>query len=512
LIALAARPGLGQARPSNQASQPLATNTQKLAPLDGNPALFAVLAAINAAGYDTEIDSPSNNSLRRQVRDYLSKQNIPSLPELRRFVRDHHLQDPTADLSQYISFALLSSGAPDFRPVLAEFQPPDVKGLQDLAPLLAAFYREADIPRLWQAAQPFYDAALEQYGVAAAEALQSVNVYLRNPINQQTKGRFQVFVDLLGAPNQAHARTYLDEYFVVVTPSAEPFIDEIRHHYLRFWADSLAFKYPAEIDRLRTLGDYALASPLLGEAYRQDFRLLATESFIRAVEADLDKNPAAVDLAKREGFVLAPAFADLLPAYEKQTDKLRDYFGDMLKQINIRKESVRLDHIDFATQRTVKTIQVMVPVKPPELTGMAKVLEDAETAFRNKKYDAARDAWTGVLAADPDGTARARAFYGLGRIALTERAPERADQLFRQVLDFNPDASTRAWTLVYLGKLADSQGEQEPARGFYRKALAVEGLPEQVKREAEQGLAGAFYRPPAPGSEADSEEDEDEEI
>jgi tetratricopeptide (TPR) repeat protein len=100
----------------------------------------------------------------------------------------------------------------------------------------------------------------------------------------------------------------------------------------------------------------------------------------------------------------------------------------------------------------------------------------------------------------------------LGRIALTERAPERADQLFRQVLDFNPDASTRAWTLVYLGKLADSQGEQEPARGFYRKALAVEGLPEQVKREAEQGLAGAFYRPPAPGSEADSEEDEDEEI
>lgn len=517
LIALAAPSVWAQARPRPGASnaQPLATNTQKLDQLDGNPVVFAVLAAINAAGYDTEIDSPSNHPLRGQVRAYLAKRDLKSIVPLRRFVEQHRLKDPTAELGQYISFALLSKGPPDFTPALPQFQPPDVQNLQnELAPLIAGFYKEADIASLWDAARPVYQSVLEQYTDGAVRALQSVNVYLRNPLNPQTKGRFQVFVDLLGAPNQAHARTYLDEYFVVVTPSAEPRIDEIRHHYLRFWADSLGFKYASEIARVRTLGDYALASPLLGEAYRQDFQLLATESFIKAVEARLDKQPAAADLAMREGFVLAPAFAELLPDYEKQTDSLRDHFGDMLKKISLRKEATRLDHIDFATERAAKTVRVTVPVKPPPLTGVAKVLDDAETAFREQKYDAARAAWESVLSSEADRTAKARATYGMGRVALARRDPERADQLFRQVLESSPDASTRGWTLLYLGKLADSQGEQEPARGFYRQALAIEGLPEQVKREAEQGLAGAYFRPRAPGAEPeeDEEDDEDEEI
>ncbi len=36
--------------------------------LDGSPALFSVLAAINAAGYDADLDSPANHPLRAAVR------------------------------------------------------------------------------------------------------------------------------------------------------------------------------------------------------------------------------------------------------------------------------------------------------------------------------------------------------------------------------------------------------------------------------------------------------------
>ena len=86
----------------------------------------------------------------------------------------------------------------------------------------------------------------------------------------------------------------------------------------------------------------------------------------------------------------------------------------------------------------------------------------------------------------------------MARVALSERDPERADQLFRKVLELEPDASTLSWSLVYLGKLADSQGEGEPAKEFYGQALAIAGLPEQVKREAQQGLSGAFFRPRPP--------------
>lgn len=475
-----------------------ATNTQKLAPLDGNPTLFAVLAAINAAGYDTEIDSPTNNPLRKSLRDHLATRTIPSLPALRRFVRDRKLPNASDDLGQYISFALLSKGAPDFGPAMPNFPPPaDAERLRDFPTLLADFYREADVAKLWELSQPAYDAALAQYTDPVALALQGVNAYLRNS-NQQTKGRFQIFVDLLGAPNQVHARVYLEEYFVVITPSPEPRIEEIRRQYLRFWGDGLRFKYAEGLSKFKALGDYALASPLLSEEFRQDFLSLVTECFVRAVEARLVRQPAQVTQAMREGFVLTPAFSEGLPKYEKQEDVMRDYFPELLKSIDPKKEAVRLDKIDFLTERAVRTVRVIVPAKPPVLTGVAKALEDAEELFRTQKLAEAKAAWSTLMAGTAEKPAQARAYYGLARVALSERDPERADMLFRKVLELEPDASTLSWSLVYLGKLADSQGEAEPAKEFYGQALAVAGLPEQVKREAQQGLTGAFFRPRPP--------------
>lgn len=487
------------AQRQQQAPQLQATNTQKLASLDGNPTLFAVLAAINAAGYDTEIDSPTNNPLRKSLRDHLATRNIPSLGALRRFVRDHHLPNAGDDLGQYISFALLSKGAPDFVPAMPNFPPPeDADRLREFPALLADFYREADVPRLWELSQPAYDAALAEYTDGISRATQTVKAYLRTP-PQQTKGRFQVFIDLLGAPNQVHTRVYLEEYFVIITPSAEPRIDEVRHHYLRFWSDGFGVKYAENLGKLKFLGDFALASPILGAQYRDDFLLLATESFIRAVESRLPpRQPALATQAMREGFVLAPAFADALPKYEAQDDIMRDYFPELVKSIDPKKESVRLDKIDFVTERAVRTVRVTVPAKPPVLTGLAKALEDAEELFRGQKLTQSKEAWSAILGGTAEKPAQARAYYGLARVALSERDPERADMLFRKVLELEPDASTHSWSLVYLGKLADSQGEAEPAKEFYGQALAIAGLPDQVKREAQQGLTGAFFKPRPP--------------
>jgi tetratricopeptide (TPR) repeat protein len=500
LMALVAGTVMAQApvRAQVQASR-RATNTEKFAPLDGNPNLFAVLAAVNAAGYDTEIDSPTNNPLRQSLREHLQTRNIPVLPALRRYVRDHHLPNASDDLGQYVSFALLTKGAPNFSPAMPNFPPPaDVDRLHDFAPLLAEFYEQADVAKLWELSQPAYDAALAEYTDGISRATQSVNAYLRNAQNPQTKGRFQVFIDLLGAPNQVHARAYLDEYFVVITPSVEPRIDEVRHHYLLFWGDGLRFKWAAELSKLKPLGDYALASPILSQEYREDFLSLATECWVRAVDAQITRQPAAVTQAMREGFVLTPAFAELLPKYEKQADAMRDYFPELVKGISFKKEAVRLDKIDFATQRTVKTVRVTVQAKPPVLTGTAKALDDAEELFRAQKLAEAKEAWSTIMASSADKPVQARAYYGLARVALSERDPERADQLFRKVLELEPDASTQSWSLVYLGKLSDSQGEGGPAKEFYQQALAIAGLPDQVKREAQQGLAGAFFRPRPP--------------
>ena len=65
-----------------------------------------MLAAINAAGCDAEMDSQSNHPLRAAVREEISARQPASLAEIRKFVAAHRQSDAAQELSQYISFAL----------------------------------------------------------------------------------------------------------------------------------------------------------------------------------------------------------------------------------------------------------------------------------------------------------------------------------------------------------------------------------------------------------------------
>jgi len=490
-LLLAAASAIAQSRRSAPAGPP--------GQLDANPALFAVLAAANAAGYDAEIDSPTNSPVRKFVRDYLAKQNLQTLAPLQRFLRDARPPDPVAELSQYISFALFSTGPPSFKPLRADLGlPPDASRLAELPPLLAAFYQEARLDELWRKVQPMYEDALGQYTAPVSRAVLEVNAYLRNPSSGYLGSRFQVYVELLGAPNQVQTRNYIDDSFVVVTPAAELPIQDIRHAYLHYLADPLAIKFSADLKKKSALGDYALGSGLLSDEYKKDFVRLATECFIKAVESRIARKPAMVDQALREGFVLAPAFAELLADYEKQDQAMRLYFPDMVAQIDLKREEKRLEHIDFASAPAVRTVHppaVAAPAKPI-LTGAAKTLDEAENAYLDRDLARAKTAYLRVLNQTSENSMHAKAYYGLARIAALERDPETADRLFRKVLDLDPDPSTKSWSLLYLGRLADSQKDRQAATEFYKQALAVPGVPDTVRDSAQKGLESPFTNKP----------------
>jgi len=126
------------------------------------------------------------------------------------------------DLSQYISFALSVDGPPAFTPrYLNNLMPPDAAQLEGFTPLLIAFYRDAHIAELWKRAQPEFDKVIAQYHAPVSRAVLLANAYARNPTSGFLGRRFQIYVDLLGAPNQVQTRSYVDDYFVVVTPSTE---------------------------------------------------------------------------------------------------------------------------------------------------------------------------------------------------------------------------------------------------------------------------------------------------
>jgi len=470
--------------------------------LDSNETLFYVLAAINAAGYDEQADSSTNNPLRGQLREHLAKQNLASLAPLKRYVRDHKLRNPAADLGQYISFALWSKGAPDFTPANPDLpQPLDADALYEFPPVLAAFYKEAKLGVLWLQAKPEYERAIAQFSEPVVFAVQQVNAYLRFVESGVRRGRFQILVDLLGAPNQVQFRNYINDYYIIVTPAVEQPIFDIRHAYLRYQVDPLGARFADDLQKKARLGERALESPLLGEQYRVDFVRLATESLIKAIESRLDRKSALAEEAAREGFVLAPAFAELLQEYERQEVAMRLYFPDMVKAIDVKKEQQRIARIDFLKERPVKTYRVTSEVKPPELTGAAKTLEDAERLFLDRGKSPgnaaqAKELFLKAMQETDQKPMHARAYYGLARIALLDQDPATADRFFRKILELEPDPATKAWALVYIGKLADSQGDKEPAQDSYKAALAVQGISDLARQEAQRGLTGAFARNP----------------
>jgi tetratricopeptide (TPR) repeat protein len=469
--------------------------------LDSSETLFYVLAAINAAGYDEQADSSTNSPLRGRMREYLAKQNLQSLAPLRRYVRDHKPRNG-GELGQYISFALVNKGKPDFTPANPDLpQPLDADTLYDFPPILAAFYREAKLGVLWQQAQPDYERALSQLHDPVVLAVQQVNAYLRNVDSGVRRGRFQILVDLMGAPNQVQFRNYIDDYFVVVTPAVEQPIFDIRHAYLRYQVDPLGYRFAEDLQKKARLGEHAYDSPLLGEQFRIDFVRLATECFIKAVESRLDRQSALAEEAAREGFVLAPIFAELLQQYERQEVAMRLYFPDMVNQIDVKKAQQQIAQIDFLKERPVRSYRVTSEVKAPELTGAAKTLDNAEQLFLDREKSPgnaakAKELFLKAMQETDQLPMHAKAYYGLARIALLDRDPETADRFFRKILELEPDPATKAWALVYIGKLADSQGEKDPAQENYKAALAVQGISDLARQEAQRGLTGAFARNP----------------
>jgi tetratricopeptide (TPR) repeat protein len=457
--------------------------------LDASPTLFTVMAALNAAGFDADLNSPNNHPIRNAIRDELAKRNIPSLEAIKAYVAKHRLRNGTAEFSQYVSFALTAGPPPTFAFKVKDIEvPPDASALRDFVPLLAAFYKEANIEDLWKRSQPAIDQYLGRYHTPVTDAVLQVNLYLR----QQTSGfrgrHFQIFIELQGPPNQIQARSYGNEYTIVVTPSPEVRTFDIRRGYLHYILDPLATRYAEVLERKRGLIDHAQRAQALDDSLKQDFQLLTTESLTRAVEARLDKAPERVQPALRQGYILTPYFAEALPVYEKQEQAMVLYYQQMVSAIELVKEDRRLTDVAFDRESAPARTVPVAPPPQPALTGAAKTLEDAEQSYTAKEYPKAKKLYMDVLQQTDQKPAQASAYYGLARIAAFEKDPETSERLFLKVLDLEPEPPVKAWTLVYLGRLSLAAQDGVQAGKYFQSALQVAGASDAARQAAQQGM------------------------
>ncbi|MGA2185658.1 MAG: tetratricopeptide repeat protein [Bryobacteraceae bacterium] len=474
--------------------------------LDADQTLFTVLAAINAAGYDTGANSTAAHPLRAYIRQQLADKDLPSIRALKEFYRDHKHGDPSEDLAQYISFALSVGGPPDFDFLTTTSRlPPDVRQLSELPTLLSAFYFKADIDDLWRQSQPAFDQVIAFYHRPLSRAILEANAYLRSETSGVLGHRFQIYVDLLGAPGQIQSRNYRTDTYVVMTPAiaatpertqelAAEQVADVRHAHLHSLLDPLAVRYYQELDAKQDLLELAKTAPALEPLYKNDFMMLATESLIKAIEARLSAGPAAkretmVSEALHEGFVLTPAFYDGLADYEKQDRAMRLYYPDLIKSINMKTERQRVAGIQFATARVKRGPDRAKPVQP-KLTNAEKLLAEAEELSDRRQLDVARATLQKVLEEPPQPNVRARAYYGLARIAVLRKDPETAEKMFLKAIDAEPDGETRSWAYYYLGRLEDAADQREESVKYYRLAVDTPGGSRKAKDEAQKALDG----------------------
>ena len=470
-------------------------------PLDGNPTLFAVMAAINAAGYSADLSSPNNSPLRDQVRAEILRKNPPSLPALKEFFENHRKRGAgadTAELSQYISYALSVKGPPDFVFTQRDVDiPPDVVPIKSLSPLLARFYREANIQDIWQRAQPAIDREIERLHDPVADAVLHVNAYLRHVASGIDRSHFQIYVEPLAAPNQVQARSYGYEFTVVATPAPQPRAFDIRHEYLHYLLDPLSTLQQEVLDRKKILAEEAHRAPALDESFKEDFLLLTTESLIKAIEARMDRRPEGIQQALRQGYILTPYFAEALPAYEKQEQPMKSYYPDMVMAIDLMKEEKRLADVEFDKQAAVSAlVKSPAPPSPPPptpLTGAAKTLDDAERLWGARNEDAtnlekAKKLYLDILTQTAEPPLHAAAYYGLARIAALQKDPETAEQFFQKTLELQPEPQVKAWALVYLGRLSLAASDRDQAVQYFQESLKVDGASETARKAATEGL------------------------
>jgi tetratricopeptide (TPR) repeat protein len=419
-----------------------------------------------------------------QLREYLAQQSIASLPELKRFVQTNgRKKSGVQDLAQYISYALSVTGPPDFAWRTRDVEiPPDAKALAGLTPLLIDFYRQANLEELWRRARPVYDKEIEKYHTPVLGMTTKVDGYLRVPSGGYLGRRFQIFIDLLGTPQQVQTRNYGDDAFVIVTPSAEPKMFDIRHAYLHFELDPIMIKYGMDLQQKRSLLDVVQLAPL-EDNYKNDFVLLSNESLIKAVECRMDKNRAGIQQAMRQGYVLTEFFSEQLPVFEQQQQGMRFYAEEMINAIDLKHETARISAVKFDSGQLQRKAQ-QVAVAGPELSAAAKTLEEAETLYSAKSLDKSRDLFLKSLEQKGSAEEHAQAWYGLARISALQNQPDAAVKLFEKTLGASPDPFTKAWSYVYLARLSKAANDPGRAAKYYQEALAVPGASDRALEAA----------------------------
>jgi len=474
--------------------------------VDGNEAMFTTMCALLAAGFESDVSAAAWHPLRAQLRERMQHQQGPAVDAVREFYKKHQLADAGAMLSQYIWFGLVSGPAPKFELTLRRDElPPEVIALEGFSEILAAYYQEQKIGRMWRELQPLYNRDIERLHDSVSQIVFVATNYLREMMNNSNPRTFTVIVEPL-VGRITNVRNFGDHYAIVLSGADDVPTDTVRHAYLHFLLDPLPLQYPHVVAVKRPLFETAARAPRLVPDLKDDFPSYFAECTVRAVELKLRRmspgeRAAAIDMDDADGYVLVRPLFTALGNFERSEPSMRLFFPEMVRSIDVNAEAKRLQTIRFApanpaakpdetaseeVARRRKLAPSTIPYDPEAIAA----LTEGERRIAEKNPRAAEASFQKVLAKYPDQT---RAWYGIGLVALMDHDGARAKEVFGRLTSGEhaaaADPMVLAWSHIYLARIYDDEGQAEQAKAQYQEALAVSGSPDQARQAAQKGLA-----------------------
>jgi tetratricopeptide (TPR) repeat protein len=499
------------------AQAPIPLPKPKLAPasattIDTSEAMFTTMCALYAAGYEGDVNPDNWNTYRAQMRERLRAQQGPAVEALKEFYRGHQFRDPAAMLSRFVWFGLVSGPAPKFRPVLRRDElPPDVLDLEGFSEILSNYYTEQRIGSLFREVQPLYDREIERLHDPISDIVFQAGTYLRAVVDPAMPKTFTVIVEPL-VGRITNVRNFLDHYAIILSGNEEIPADVVRHAYLHFLLDGLPLQYPHVIAVKRPLYEIAAKAPQLAPDLKDDFPSWVGECTVRAVEIKLKKmspseREAALESNDQEGYVLVRPIHLGMPDYEKSESAFRNYFPDLIRNIDIKSEQTRVAALKFAPAQeampgkdlggeVVARNRVRVTTIPSDPEAIAELTE-GEKRLSEKNPRAAEAAFKSVLAKYPN---QPRAWYGLGMVAVLDHDAERAKEVFGRLTTGQyaaaQDPLVMSWSHIYLARIFEDEGQLDRAKSEYQAVLGVQGAPAQAQQAAQKGLGDLDLRKP----------------
>jgi tetratricopeptide (TPR) repeat protein len=512
--------------------------------LEVSEPLFDLAAALNACGYDADLDksAPVRAKVREEMNAALANSEAArdSRDKMCAYINQHRLNDLGLDVGQYVSLALYLSPPPDLTPnVDLTDLPPQAAAVVNVLPLLRTFADEIHLHYIWLQHRAEYEALTARVHDPMTQMILNTNIYLHQPVSTYDGRRFLVLLEPMLSPNLTNARVYGFDYIIVMSPdnstTGDPVsMDQIRHIYLHYVVEPLVYSRGQAMERMQPMLKSIQDAPL-EFFYKSDIVALMTECLIKGIEAHLDLIPdpppqklkgnksreelAQYDMEKsaydaktsvardnlvmldeRQGWVLTRYFYDALSTMQRNSESLHEEIAPMIYGMDVDRQRRDAEHILF-----VKTVP-SDPLRPTQQPRKIEGMDLAELDLLKGNSGDAADLSEKALA-DPAGD-HARATYVLARIDLMEGDPDKATEGFRQTLTLSKDPRTLAWSHIYLGRLYDSMNPPDRVKAVaeYKAALRERDSLPDTRQAAESGVAKPFALPQRAASKEDEKD------